>query len=76
MSTVRSANERVAVVAELAYRLWEERGCPEGSPGEDWYKAEFIIDHELGSNGENGKSLETPPRPTRQKAKTVNQNNR
>lgn len=65
MSTLRSADERVAVVAELAYRLWEERGCPEGSPGEDWYKAEFIIDHEQHGNGENGKSLEIPPRPAR-----------
>jgi hypothetical protein len=61
MSSVRSANERVGVVAELAYRLWEERGCPEGSPEEDWYKAELIIDHEPDRQGENGKSLETQP---------------
>ena len=27
-------------VARLAYRLWLERGCPEGSPEEDWYRAE------------------------------------
>ena len=76
MSTPRSADERVAVVAELAYRLWEERGCPEGSPGEDWYKAEFIIDHEQDGKGENGKSLEIPPGPVRQKAKTANQSSR
>ena len=25
---------------ELAYRLWEERGRPEGRPDEDWYEAE------------------------------------
>ena len=23
-----------------AYELWVERGCPEGSPDEDWYVAE------------------------------------
>ena len=23
----------------LAYLFWEERGCPEGSPEEDWYRA-------------------------------------
>ena len=27
-------------VAELAYRLWLERGAPFGSPEEDWYAAE------------------------------------
>lgn len=25
--------------AELAYRFWHARGCPEGSPEEDWYRA-------------------------------------
>ena len=30
-------------VAELAFRLWVERGCPLGSPEEDWFQAE----HEL-----------------------------
>jgi hypothetical protein len=25
---------------ELAYRLWEERGRPEGRPDEDWFEAE------------------------------------
>ena len=27
-------------VAELAYTLWKSRGCPIGSPEEDWFKAE------------------------------------
>jgi len=26
-------------VAALAYKLWQGRGCPEGSPGEDWFRA-------------------------------------
>jgi len=30
-------------IARLAYALWQERGCPEGSPGEDWYRAEREI---------------------------------
>jgi hypothetical protein len=25
---------------ELAYRLWEERGRPDGRPDEDWFEAE------------------------------------
>jgi len=28
------------VIAKRAYQLWVQRGCPEGSPEEDWYRAE------------------------------------
>jgi hypothetical protein len=31
-------------VAKLAYRLWEERGRPMGSPQVDWYRAEGEVD--------------------------------
>ena len=27
----------------LAYALWQERGCPFGSPEVDWYRAEQIL---------------------------------
>ena len=27
-------------IAALAYDLWERRGCPIGSPEEDWIRAE------------------------------------
>lgn len=27
-------------IAALAYRLWKDRGCPLGSPDEDWFLAE------------------------------------
>jgi hypothetical protein len=27
-------------LCKIAYRLWEERGCPEGSPEIDWRRAE------------------------------------
>jgi hypothetical protein len=26
--------------SELAYSLWQQRGCPEGSADEDWLEAE------------------------------------
>jgi hypothetical protein len=29
-----------AEVAQLAYSLWQQRGCPYGSPEVDWFKAE------------------------------------
>lgn len=27
-------------IARLAYSHWEARGCPHGSPEEDWFRAE------------------------------------
>jgi hypothetical protein len=27
-------------IAQLAYGLWQKRGCPIGSPDEDWFRAE------------------------------------
>lgn len=27
-------------IAALAYHLWMERGCPIGSPDDDWFQAE------------------------------------
>jgi hypothetical protein len=38
--------DRSRAIAELAYHFWQERGCAEGSPEEDWYKAELVIDRE------------------------------
>ena len=33
-------------VAALAYALWQDRGCPMGSPEEDWFRAEAELrDH-------------------------------
>jgi hypothetical protein len=36
-------------IARLAYELWQGRGCPEGSPEEDWFRAA----HELRSRAES-----------------------
>jgi hypothetical protein len=30
-------------VATLAYSLWQARGCPEGTPDDDWFKAEEVL---------------------------------
>jgi DUF2934 family protein len=30
-------------IAKLAYRLWEDRGRPEGSPEYDWFEAEELL---------------------------------
>jgi hypothetical protein len=30
-------------IAALAYTLWQSRGCPHGTPDEDWFNAEEIL---------------------------------
>jgi hypothetical protein len=30
-------------IALLAYQFWLERGCPIGSPEEDWFRAEQVL---------------------------------
>lgn len=36
-------------VAMLAYSYWQQRGCPDGCPEEDWFRAE----RELASQNGN-----------------------
>jgi hypothetical protein len=30
-------------IARLAYAYWVDRGCPDGSPDEDWFRAEKTL---------------------------------
>lgn len=32
-------------IAALAHELWKSRGCPEGSPDEDWFHAAEQLHH-------------------------------
>jgi hypothetical protein len=36
--------------AEVAYRRWLDRGCPQGSPEEDWFEAERQIRAQIGQS--------------------------
>ena len=38
--TVPDNNPSYEEVSALAYKYWQERGCPEGSDQEDWFRAE------------------------------------
>jgi len=40
-------------IAAIAYQFWLDRGCPDGSPDEDWFKAELEFPGKPG--------LEAPP---------------
>jgi hypothetical protein len=41
-------------ISRIAYRLWQERGCPEGSPEIDWLRAEAEFEADV-----NGVELES-----------------
>ncbi|HTP33962.1 MAG TPA: DUF2934 domain-containing protein [Candidatus Acidoferrales bacterium] len=41
-----SEEEAENEIAALAYKMWQERGCPIGSPEEDWYRAEEELEFE------------------------------
>jgi hypothetical protein len=41
-SSAKSSPAEVTV-AKLAYELWSQRGCPEGSPEHDWFQAEHLL---------------------------------
>ena len=37
-------HEKQQQTALLAYQFWMERGCPLGSPAEDWFRAELQLE--------------------------------
>jgi hypothetical protein len=52
-------------IAQLAYKLWQERGCPEGTPEVDWDRAMQLLDQPSQSNMatlvSSGDQLESRP---------------
>ena len=38
-------------ITRLAYSYWEERGCPNDSPDEDWFRAEAELRNRLAAAG-------------------------
>lgn len=45
-----------------AYKLWEQRGSPLGSPDEDWFRAEQEIRSETAPSIETAKNLKAKVR--------------
>jgi hypothetical protein len=52
----QSATSLVKLTATLAYRNWERRGCPHGSPEIDWLAAEETLARSEG-HGKHAFSL-------------------
>ena len=38
-------------IAQLAYQLWQERGCPDGSPEVDWERAVRLLESQASPGG-------------------------
>ena len=49
-------------IAALAYALWQARGCPDGTPDEDWFRAqrEIFGSKRLNEKVEGRDSAEQP----------------
>lgn len=52
--------DRHEFVAKLAYKLWEERGHPFGSPEVDWFEAERAVYSALVASGLVAPSVTDP----------------
>jgi hypothetical protein len=48
-SNSSEASNSTSDIAALAYELWQQRGCPEGSSEDDWYEAERKIQSQMES---------------------------
>lgn len=48
-------------IARIAHSYWEARGCPEGSPEEDWFRAEqeWTARKSAPKNSHGGRNLPT-----------------
>ena len=55
-------------IRQLAYRLWQEAGCPDGNETQHWLKAEtiWLEEHRSQSGGKQSRSPKArKPRKTR-----------
>jgi DUF2934 family protein len=56
-------------IRQLAYRLWQEAGCPEGNDIQHWLSAEalWLRDHRAPSDGKPAKGAK-PRKPRKSRA--------
>ena len=50
-------NMELKLIAELAYRYWEDRGRPWGSSEEDWFRAEHELRRSRGYGFTTGPTI-------------------
>ena len=49
-------------IANLAYQLWQDNGCPVGSAKEDWFRAEAMLKNALVANPQDLSGRPSVPR--------------
>jgi hypothetical protein len=54
--------DRHEFIEKLAYKLWEERGRPFGSPEVDWFAAEQVVYSSLLASSLISESAKNSPR--------------
>ena len=53
VKTAANASPTESEIAAVAYRLWQDSGCPVGSDREDWFRAEAIFKNALVAKRES-----------------------
>ena len=53
ITTVVMTDPNQSEIATMAYRLWQESGCPVGSDQDDWFRAEAMLKCDLVNESEN-----------------------
>jgi hypothetical protein len=50
MEAARSGSQQHELVEVTAYYLWQQRGCPIGTPEVDWFRAEQELNEQHASS--------------------------
>jgi len=53
VKTAATVSPTESEIANLAYQLWQDNGCPVGSDKEDWFRAEAMLKNALVAKGQN-----------------------
>ena len=61
--TVTMERDNHEEIATLAYAIWMQRGCPVGSPEEDWFRAVREFKKRGGLPNALRELMDAPPKP-------------
>ena len=53
VKTAATMSPTESEIAAVAYRLWLDKGCPDGSDREDWFRAEAMLKYAFAAKWED-----------------------